>query len=94
MDLKEIYEPASEAMPGTRPDSTITALYERLRAGEVLTTLDGVFSDRTVCLGKYISLMRNKYSIPVKDKWVRISEKKSIKRYWLDVTPLKPTANE
>lgn len=75
---------ASEALPGTRAGSDLQSVYESLAAGNVLTTLDAVFTNNTVCLTKYISLLRNKYGIPVKDKWVKISERKQIKQFWLE----------
>lgn len=74
---------ASEALPGTRPGSTIRDVYEYLAQGRVLTTLDAVVSNRTVCLTKYISILRNQYGICIKDHWIKISKKKKIKQYWL-----------
>ena len=75
---------ASEALPGTQSGSDIQCVYEALASGQTLTSLDAVFSNHTVCLTKYISLLRNKYGIPVKDKWKQISKRKKIKEFWLD----------
>lgn len=75
----------SEALPGTKPGSTIRDVYEYLAQGRVLTTLDAVVSNRTVCLTKYISILKKQYGIGIKDQWIRIriSKKKKIKQYWL-----------
>lgn len=76
--------PASEALPGTKPGSDIQSVYDYLMDGQVLTSLDAVFSNHTVCLGKYISVLRNKYGIAIKDKWVKISKRKKVKHYWIE----------
>lgn len=73
----------SEALPGTQPGSTIRDVYEYLAQGRGLTTLDAVVSNRTVCLTKYISILRNQYGIGIKDQWIKIGKKKKIKQYWL-----------
>lgn len=75
---------ASEALPGTQSGSDLQCVYESLASGQTLTSLDAVFSNHTVCLTKYISLLRNKYGIPVKDRWKKISKRKKIKEFWLD----------
>jgi hypothetical protein len=73
-----------DSLPGTRKeDSIINEVYRNLAKGRVLTTLDAVKSNRTVCLGKYISLLRNKYQIAIKDKWIELENQKRIKQYWL-----------
>ncbi|OCW94291.1 hypothetical protein A9168_07515 [Macellibacteroides sp. HH-ZS] len=81
MDDRSLF--VSEALPGTQPGSTIRDIYEYLAQGRVLTTLDAVISNRTVCLTKYISVLRNQYGIGIKDQWIKISKKKKIKQYWL-----------
>ncbi|MFR9556114.1 MAG: hypothetical protein SNH99_01850 [Rikenellaceae bacterium] len=75
---------AADALPGTKEGSDIRLIYTYLAEGRILTTLDAVFSNHTVCLGKYISLLRNKYNITVKDRWIRISKRKQVKQYWLE----------
>lgn len=72
-----------EALPGTQSGSDIQQIYEYLASGRVLTSLDAVFSNHTVCLGKYISILRNKYGIVIHDEWVKISKRKKVKQYWL-----------
>lgn len=74
---------ATEALPGTQPGSDIQQIYDYLACGRVLTSLDAVFSNHTVCLGKYISILRNKYGIAIKDKWIKVSKRKKVKQYWL-----------
>lgn len=81
MDDRSLF--VSEALPGTQPGSTIRDIYEYLAQGRVLTTLDAVVSNRTVCLTKYISVLRNQYGIVIKDQWIKIGKKKKIKQYWL-----------
>jgi len=81
MDDRNLF--ISEALPGTQPGSTIRDVYEYLAQGRVLTTLDAVVSNRTVCLTKYISILRNQYGIGIKDQWIKLSKKKKIKQYWL-----------
>lgn len=81
---------ANEALPGTKEDSDIRSVYNTLASGKSLTTLDAVFSNYTVCLGKYISILRNKYNVPVKSEWVVVGERnKRVKRFWLEI----PTPN-
>jgi hypothetical protein len=76
---------AMEAMPGTKPGSDICKIYDYLASHKSLTTLDAVFRNNTVCLTKYISIMRDKYGINIKDEWVRVGTKqKRVKRYWLE----------
>lgn len=74
---------ASEALPGTQSGSDIQCIYDYLAMGRVLTTLDAVFSNHTVCLGKYISILRNKYGIAIKDEWIQVSKRKRVKQYWI-----------
>ena len=64
---------AEEALPGTKENSDIRGIYKALASGRSLTALDAVFSNHTVCLGKYISILRTKYNIPIKDEWASAS---------------------
>ena len=68
-------------LPGTKPESDISHIYARLLRGESVTSLDAVFSNNTVCLPKYISIMRNRYSIPIIGTWEKVSKRKKVKRY-------------
>ncbi len=74
---------AAEALPGTEPGSDIRQIYDYLARGRILTSIDAVFSNNTVCLPKYISILRNKYGITIKDKWIQVSKRKKVKQYWL-----------
>ena len=77
---------AEEALPGTKGNSDIRSIYNALADGRSLTVLDAVFSNNTVCLGKYISILRTKYNIPIKDEWVTVGErKKRVNRFWLEM---------
>ncbi|WP_163222047.1 hypothetical protein [Bacteroides sp. 214] len=80
----QVHLSATEALPGTQAGSDLQCVYEALASGQILTTLDAVFSNHTVCLTKYISLLRNKYGIPVKDRWVKVSKRKRVKEFWID----------
>ena len=73
-----------KALPGTKADSILNDVYRHLLRGNILTTLDAVFCNRTVCLAKYISVLRNKYNVPICDKWITLSSKKHIKQYWIE----------
>ena len=75
-----------EALPGTKENSDIRGIYKALASGRSLTALDAVFSNHTVCLGKYISILKNKYNIPIKDEWVTVGDRqKRVKRFWLEI---------
>lgn len=76
-------EPIFDPLDGVRYDSTLRAVYDRLSAGDKLTSLHAVKSDRTVCLTKYISILRNKYGIIIHDKWLKIGKRKQVKLYWI-----------
>ena len=82
MDDRSLF--VSEALPGTQPGSTIRDIYEYLAQGRVLTTLDAVISNRTVCLTKYISVLRNQYGIFIKDQWITLGNPKRIKQYFIE----------
>lgn len=71
-------------LPGTHAESDINRIYERLLAGNTITSLDAVFKNNTICLTKYISILRNKYRIPIKDRWVKVSKRKHVKEYWIE----------
>lgn len=73
-----------KALPGTKADSILNDVYRHLLRGNIVTALSAVFSNRTVCLAKYISVLRNKYNVPICDKWVTLSNKKHIKEYWIE----------
>ena len=73
-----------EKLPGTKPGSTINRIYGELLQGKTLTTLEGLLENQTMCLGKYVSLMRIKHKIPIKDKWVEVPSGKHVKEYWID----------
>jgi hypothetical protein len=75
---------ASEAMPGTRVGSDIQSIYDYLASGRILTSLDAVFSNHTVCLVKYISVMRNKYGLNIKSRRITVSKRKHINEYWIE----------
>lgn len=75
-----------EALSGTKENSDIRSVYQALASGRFLTALDAVFSNHTVCLTKYISILRTKYNIPIKDEWVTVGERqKRVKRFWIEL---------
>lgn len=71
-------------LPGTKEDSILNDVYHHLIRGNILTTLDAVFSNRTVCLAKYISVLRSRYNVQIKDRWITLSSKKRVKEYWIE----------
>lgn len=75
---------AAEAMPGSKPGTILHGIYNYLMERGSITTLDAVFCNQTVCLAKYISIMRDKYGINIKDEWVHVGMKqKRVKKYTL-----------
>lgn len=68
-------------LPGAKTTSDISAIYQRLLRGETITSLDSVYKSHTVCLTKYVSVLRNKYNIPVVGRWVKVSKRKRVKLY-------------
>lgn len=74
----------SDELPGVTDDSDLRSIYNDLKNGKVLTTLDTVYSNRTVCLTKYISILRNKYGVDISDKWIKVSKRKKVKQYWIN----------
>lgn len=75
---------ADADLPGTRPGSTIRDIYYDLMDGKVLSSLDAVWANRTICLTKYISILRTKYGIDIRDKWIKLENKKEVKLYWIE----------
>lgn len=75
---------AIENLPGTRSDSIINDVYSLLQKGAVLTTLDAVNHNRTVCLTKYVSLLRHRHNIPVQSRWIQLTNRKRIKQFWIE----------
>jgi hypothetical protein len=71
-------------LPGVAEDSTIMRIYRDLKAGRVLTSLDAINEYKTVNLVKYLSDLRLKYGVPVKDRWIDLESGKRCKRYWVD----------
>ena len=81
MDDRNLF--TSEVLPGAQPGTILYDIYEHLAQGHVLTTLDAVVSNRTVCLSTYISMLRKKYGIEINDQWITLSNNKKIKQYWI-----------
>lgn len=71
------------ALPGTRIDSTIQKVYQDLLDGKTLTSLSALYSHQTICLTKYVSDLRLKYGIDVKDTWLTLNNGKRVKRYFI-----------
>lgn len=71
------------ALPGTKANSDISQIYLRLLRGDIITSMDAVFADHTICLTQYISIMRRKFNIPVQDEWMKVCKRKKVKKYWI-----------
>ena len=82
MKKKEWASPEN-IMPGVKPDATVYKICEALANGEVLTALDGINRFRTMHMGKYISILRNDYRLPVESRWVELNSGKHCKEYYL-----------
>ncbi len=80
MERNDYYDP----LPGVSPDSDLRSIYDELKAGKVLTSLDAVRSCRTVNLPTYISTLRKKYGIAISDRWVQVSKRKKVKEYYME----------
>ena len=72
-----------KTLPGAKVDSTIQKIYQDLLDGKTLTSLSAIFDYRTVCLTKYISDLRLKYAVNVRDKWIETESGKRCKQYFL-----------
>lgn len=73
-----------DELPGVTDDSDLRGIHNDLKAGKVLTSLDAVYSNRTVCLVKYISILRNKYGVAICDRWIKVGKRKRVKQYWIN----------
>lgn len=73
-----------EALPGVRPNSDLMTIYVDMMNGKTLSSLDAVRSNHTVNLTKYVSVLRQKYGIDVKDRWVKTPSGKRVKLYWIE----------
>lgn len=78
-------ETTIERLPGTKSkQSTINRVYADLLKGRTLTTLQGLRDNKTMYQPKFISLLRLRHKVPVKDRWVELTNGKRVKEYWLD----------
>lgn len=79
----------TDPLPGVRSTSDLRRIFNALLAGRVLTGLEAVKGQNTICLPTYISLLRRRYGIPVKDRRIEVAaaqgKTKRVKEYWLAV---------
>ncbi len=79
----------ANALPGVRAYSDLRGIFNDLMAGRVLTGLDAVRANNTICLTTYISRLRNRYGIPVQSRIIEVAASKGrtkrVKEYWLTV---------
>lgn len=68
----------------TRPDSTITAIQNDLLNGKHLTSILALNRHHTICLNKYVSDLRLKFGLDIRDKWIELANGKRVKEYWID----------
>lgn len=73
-----------DELPGVADDSDLRSIHNDLKAGKILTSLDAVYSNRTVNLTKYISILRKKYGVVICDRWIQVSKRKRVKQYWIN----------
>lgn len=71
-------------LTGAKPDSTIRHIYNALFDGKRLTSLDALGLCNTICLNRYICILRNKYGVAIKDKWLQLPNGKRVKQYWIE----------
>jgi hypothetical protein len=68
----------------TRPDSTITAIQNDFLDGRHLTSISALNRHHTICLNKYVSDLRLKFGLEIRDKWIELDNGKRVKEYWVD----------
>jgi hypothetical protein len=71
-------------LTGAKPDSTIRHIYNALYDGKRITSLDALGLCNTICLNRYICILRNKYGVAIKDKWLQLPNGKRVKQYWIE----------
>ena len=81
MDVENINK---NPLTGARPDSTIRHIYNALYDGKRITSLDALGLCNTICLNRYICILRNKYGVAIKDKWLQLPNGKRVKQYWIE----------
>lgn len=73
-----------DALPGVKQDSDLRSIYNDLKTGKVLTSLDAVRNNHTVNLTTYISVLRHRYGVPIQDRWVAVESGKRVKEYFIE----------
>ena len=81
MDVENINK---NPLTGARPESTIRHIYNALYDGKRITSLDALGLCNTICLNRYICILRNKYGVAIKDKWLQLPNGKRVKQYWIE----------
>ena len=84
METRKTFDVCQD-LPGTQPGSDLQSIYIDLMNGKTLSSLDAVRSNHTVNLTKYVSVLRKRYGIDIKDKWIKIpNSRKRVKLYWIE----------
>lgn len=77
----------TDPLPGVRSTSDLRRIFNDLMAGRVLTGLDAVKAQRTICLTTYISRLRKQYGIPVQAREIEVAASegrtKRVNEYWI-----------
>lgn len=77
----------ADPLPGVKATSDLRRIFNDLMAGRVLTGLDAVKAQRTICLTTYISRLRKRYGIPVQACEIEVAASegrtKRVNEYWI-----------
>lgn len=77
----------ADPLPGVKATSDLRQIFNDLMAGRVLTSLDAVKAQRTICLTTYISRLRKRYGIPVQTREIEVAASegrtKRVNEYWI-----------
>lgn len=77
----------ADPLPGVKATSDLRRIFNDLMAGRVLTGLDAVKAQRTICLTTYISRLRKRYGIPVQAREIEVAASegraKRVNEYWI-----------
>lgn len=75
--------PPLNDLPGVGEKSIIRAIWNGLKNGRELTTVQALDRYKTICLSQFVSILRNHYNKPIQDRWLQLKNGKRIKAYYL-----------
>ena len=79
----------ADPLPGVKAHSDLRHIFNDLMDGRILTGLDAVRGQNTICLTTYISRLRQRYGIPVQGRTIEVQAShgrtKRVNEYWLSI---------